>query len=123
MRKNKFFTLLGTLTVAAAFAAFTVGCTTTAYLGIVTPHDAVEVLSDDVQVFEGPSYDSAVAQAGEAGFEVILSYEGRNMSFIGITGSVRVIAKDADGIRPSAAEPEAGTGDAEPADDAAAASE
>jgi hypothetical protein len=94
--------------LAVLAAARASGCTSTAYMGIVTPHDAVEVLSDNVQVFEGPTYDSAVAQAGEAGFEVILSYEGRNMAFIGITGSVRVIAKDADGIRPSAAVDAAG---------------
>jgi hypothetical protein len=83
------------------------GCTTTNYLEIITPHTADELLSDNVRVFEGVSYDEAAVQAGEAGFEVILSYEGRNQQglFGSPVGSVRIIAKDADGIRPGAATP------------------
>jgi hypothetical protein len=65
----------------------------------------VDLLADNVRVFEGVSYDDAAVQAGEAGFEVILSYEGRNTQGFSIApvGSVRIIAKDADGIRPTAA--------------------
>jgi hypothetical protein len=101
MRK-KGVSLFGIVVIGAAIMAGLGACTTTAYLGIVTPHDAVEVLSDNVQAFEGPSYDAAIVKAGSMGFEVILSYEGRNLSLFGVTGIVRVIAKDADGIRPEA---------------------
>jgi hypothetical protein len=81
-------------------------CTSTNYFSIVTEHTATEVVSDNVQVFEGASYDAAVVKAGEAGFEVILSYEGRNQQGpFGWGGKVRVLAKDADGIRPAAATP------------------
>ncbi|MDR1787562.1 MAG: hypothetical protein LBR16_03840 [Treponema sp.] len=58
-------------------------------------------------MFEAPTYDEAVVKAGETGFEVILSYEGRNtqVAFWSVlyppVGKVRVIAKDADGIRPA----------------------
>jgi hypothetical protein len=100
MKKNWLFT--GILAMALVFGLS--GCTSTGYLEIVTPHNAVELLSDNVQVFEGASYDQAAVLAGEAGFEVIISYEGRNLQGpMGSAGSVRIIAKDADGIRPSAA--------------------
>jgi hypothetical protein len=97
MKKNWLFT--GVLAMALVFGLS--GCTTTNYLEIITPHNAVELLSDNVQVFEATSYDQAAVLAGEAGFEVILSYEGRNRQglFGSPVGSVRVIAKDADGIR------------------------
>jgi len=98
--------------ISALTLTFTLGiagCTTTNYLEIITPHNAVELLSDNVRVFEGASYDEAAVQAGEAGFEVILSYEGRNQQglFGSPVGSVRIIAKDADGIRPIAPAPAA----------------
>jgi hypothetical protein len=104
MKKNTWF-FVGMLAMALAFTLFIAGCTTTNYLAIVTPHNAVDLLSDNVQVFVGASYDEAAVLAGEAGFEVILSYEGRNTQglFGSPVGSVRVIAKDADGIRPGAA--------------------
>jgi hypothetical protein len=90
--------------LAMVFGLALGGCTTTDYLGIVTPHDAAEVASDNVQVFEGKSYDQAVALAGEAGFEVILSYEGRTSHPLGfLVPKVRVLAKDGDGIRPGSA--------------------
>jgi hypothetical protein len=81
------------------------GCTTTNYLQIITPHTADELITDNVQVFEGASYDEAAVLAGEAGFEVILSYEGRNTQglFGSPVGHFRILAKDADGIRPGAA--------------------
>jgi hypothetical protein len=92
--------ICGISALALIFALFIAGCTSTNYLEIVTPHNAVELLSDNVRVFEGATYDEAAILAGEAGFEVILSYEGRNQQGpMGSTGSVRIIAKDADGIR------------------------
>jgi len=91
----------GLVVVFAAAILILSGCTSTQYLGVVTPHNAVDVLGRNVQVFEGISYDEAVLLAGEAGYEVILSYEGRNtMALFGLSGKVRVIAKDADGVRP-----------------------
>jgi hypothetical protein len=95
------------LVLSLTLTLFVAGCTTTNYLAIITPHTAVELLSDNVRVFEGATYDEAAVLAGEAGFEVILSYEGRNQQgFMGSpVGSVRIIAKDADGIRPGAAVP------------------
>jgi hypothetical protein len=104
---------------ALTFTLCIAGCTTTNYLEIVTPHNAVELLSDNVRVFEGAFYDEAAVLAGEAGFEVILSYEGRNtQGLLGSpVGSVRIIAKDADGIRPVAPTPaEAGEADASAVD-------
>ncbi|MDR0524789.1 MAG: hypothetical protein LBG90_02840 [Spirochaetaceae bacterium] len=88
---------------AAAFAFSVAGCaSSTNYLHIITPHTAADLLADDVQVFEGKSYDEAAVQAAEAGYEVILSYEGRGQQgLFGMNASVRLIAKDADGIRPS----------------------
>jgi hypothetical protein len=102
MAKKRFF---GMLALMLTFGMTVAGCTTTNYFGIITPHNPVELLSDNVQLFVGASYDEAAVLAGEAGFEVILSYEGRNRQglFGAPVGSVRVIAKDADGIRPSAA--------------------
>jgi len=84
---------------------FIAGCTTTSYLTIITPHSAVDLLADNVRVFEGTTYDEAAVLAGEAGFEVILSYEGRNrQGLLGSpVGAVRIIAKDTDGIRPGTA--------------------
>jgi hypothetical protein len=101
MKKKSFFA--GMLAMVLAFGM--AGCTTTNYLTIITPHNAVELLADSVRVFEGKSYDEAAVLAGEAGFEVILSYEGRNRQglFGSPVGSVRIIAKDADGIHPGAA--------------------
>jgi membrane-associated protease RseP (regulator of RpoE activity) len=103
MKKENFFVAM--LSMVLTFGMMMAGCTTTDYVGIVTPHNAVELLSDDVQVFEGASYDEAAVKAGEAGFEVIISYEGRNTQglFGFLVGSVRVIAKDADGSRQSTA--------------------
>jgi hypothetical protein len=94
----------GMLAAALALGLVIAGCTTTNYLSVITPHSAVDLLSDNVQVFEGETYDEAAVLAGEAGFEVILSYEGRNRQglFGSPVGKVRVIAKDADGIRPVA---------------------
>jgi hypothetical protein len=104
MVKEKFF---GMSAVALALGLVLAGCTTTNYLEIITPHTAVDLLSDDVRVFEGKSYDEAAVKAGEAGFELILSYEGRNYQGVlgSPVGSVRIIAKDADGIRRRAAAP------------------
>jgi hypothetical protein len=91
MKKKSFFA--GMSAVALTFGM--AGCTTTNYLGIITPHTAVELLADNVRVFEGASYDEAAVKAGEAGFEVILSYEGRNQQGLlgSPVGSVRIIAK------------------------------
>jgi hypothetical protein len=99
--------ICGISVLALTFTMVTSGCTSTNYLSIITPHKAVELLSDNVQVFVGATYDEAAVLAGEAGFEVILSYEGRNrQGFFGSpVGSVRIIAKDADGIRPVAPTP------------------
>jgi hypothetical protein len=93
--------ICGISALMLTFSLFLAGCTTTNYLEIITPHNAVELLSDNVRVFVGTTYDEAAVLAGEAGFEVILSYEGRNRQglFGSPVGSVRVIAKDADGIR------------------------
>jgi hypothetical protein len=93
--------ICGISAMALVFSLCIAGCTTTNYFGIITPHTAVELLSDNVRVFEGTTYDEAAVLAGEAGFEVILSYEGRNKQglFGSPVGSVRIIAKDADGIR------------------------
>jgi hypothetical protein len=89
---------------ALAVACLVAGCSTfTNYLQIVTPHTAADLLADNVQAFEGKSYDEAAVLAAEAGYEIILSYEGRGKQglFNAVNASVRLIAKDADGIRPS----------------------
>jgi rhodanese-related sulfurtransferase len=87
---------------ALALAFLTAGCSTfTNYLQIITPHTAADLLADNVQVFEGRSYDEAAVLAAEAGYEVILSYEGRGQQgLFAVNASVRLIAQDRDGIRP-----------------------
>ena len=87
---------------ALALAFLLAGCSKfTNYLHIITPHNAADLLADNVQVFEGASYDEAAVLAGEAGYEVILSYEGRGQQgLFAVNASVRLIAKDEDGIRP-----------------------
>ncbi|MDR2482593.1 MAG: hypothetical protein LBD08_03065, partial [Treponema sp.] len=86
--------LIGITALAAVTGLGLAGCTTTSYMGIVTPHSAAEVLADNVQMFEGASYGDAAVRAGEAGFEVILAYEGRNQTMLGfLFPKVRVIAK------------------------------
>ncbi|MDR2499838.1 MAG: hypothetical protein LBD37_02000 [Treponema sp.] len=103
--------LAGIAALAAVISFGLAGCTTTSYLGIVTPHSADEVLADNVRIFEGGSYAAAAARAAEAGFEVILAYEGLNQHILSfLIPKTRVIAKDADGVRPAAppADPAAG---------------
>jgi hypothetical protein len=109
--------ICGISALTLTFTLCIAGCTTTSYLEIITPHTAVELLSDNVRVCEGATYDEAAVLAGEAGFELILSYEGRNtQGLLGSpVGAVRIIAKDADGIRPVAATPvEAGASAVDP---------
>jgi hypothetical protein len=91
---------------ALAFVFLVTGCATyTNYLHIITPHNAADLLADNVQVFEGATYDEAAVLAAEAGYEVILSYEGRGrQGLFAVNASVRLIAKDEDGIRPAAGE-------------------
>jgi hypothetical protein len=89
---------------ALALTFLAAGCSTyTNYLHIITPHTAADLLADNVQVFEGASYDEAAVLAGEAGYEIILSYEGRGREgLLAVNASVRLLAKDEDGIRPAA---------------------
>jgi S1-C subfamily serine protease len=86
--------------VMCAALAVLAGCTSIQFMGTVTPHTATDVLENNVRVFTDLTYEGAVRQAGEAGFEVILEYEGRVQDF-GIIKLYRiaVLAKDADGIR------------------------
>jgi hypothetical protein len=88
---------------ALALMFLVAGCNTfTNYLHIITPHNAADLLADNVQVFEGASYDEAAVLAAEAGYEVILSYEGRGkQGLFALNASVRLIAQDEDGIRPA----------------------
>jgi hypothetical protein len=103
--KRNFFNMAGAgLSAAIRLSALMVlaGCaSSTNYLQIITPHTAADLLADNVEVFEGASYDEAAVLAGEAGYEVILSYEGRGQQgLFAMNSRVRLIAKDKDGIRP-----------------------
>jgi hypothetical protein len=102
--KRNLFNMAGALAALLAFTFLAAGCaTTTSYLHIVTPHTAADLLGNNVQVFEGASYDEAAVLAAEAGYEVILSYEGRGQQgLFAMNASVRLIAQDKDGIRPAA---------------------
>jgi hypothetical protein len=99
--KRKLFNMALVLPAITFLAA---GCaTSTNYLHVITPHTAADLLADNVQVFEGRSYDEAAVLAAEAGYEVILSYEGRGrQGLFAMNASVRLIAQDKDGIRPAA---------------------
>jgi hypothetical protein len=91
---------------ALALTCLLAGCNTfTNYLHVITPHTAADLLADNVQVFEGASYDEAAVLAAEAGYEVILSYEGRGQQgLFAVNAAVRLIARDEDGIRPAKGE-------------------
>jgi hypothetical protein len=95
--KRNLFGIAGAL--ALTFLAG--GCaTSTNYLHIITPHTAADLLADNVEVFVGSSYDEAALLAAEAGYEVILSYEGRSQqTFFTTSSRVRLIAQDVDGDR------------------------
>lgn len=98
--------VLGMLAMVLILGMVLAGCATyTNYLHIITPHSAADLLADNVQVFEGRSYDEAAVLAAEAGYEVILSYEGRGrQGLFAVNASVRLIAQDKDGKRPATGE-------------------